>query len=195
MGSIAEAMAIDRNDASSMLQDIAGIERRTREAITYGSASTIMVVWGVLVFAGYLINWLTPRVATPTWLTIMVAGVGATFWIRFINRRARGAIQDHRISYAQIILIGFGFVWTIVMGRYDDDRIMGTFWPTLFMFGYTVMGLWLGRFFTIVGIAVTAAILVGFLWLGSWFHLWMACVMGGAFIGGGLWMRRLRTLL
>jgi len=185
-------MAIDRDDASTTLQDIEGVQRRTREQLTYASISSILIAWGVLVAGAYIYNHFQVQRAWQVWLAVILTGVGITIWSRVRYRKASGAPADNRVSYSMIALIVFGLIWSVLLGRMPD-RAMGTFWPTLFMFGYVVMGLWLGRFFTYCGVAVTGLALAGYFWLGAWFHLWMAAVMAGAFIGSGLWLRRLRT--
>ena len=64
------------------------------------------------------------------------------------------------------------------------------FWPTLFLFGYAVAGLWFGAAFTTIGIGLTALTLAAYFWSGAPFSLCMAVITGGGFILCGLWMRR-----
>jgi hypothetical protein len=58
------------------------------------------------------------------------------------------------------------------------------------MFGYALAGIWFGRAFIILGLMVTALTVVGYLWVGPWFNLYMAVVDGGGLMLCGLWMRR-----
>jgi hypothetical protein len=39
-------------------------------------------------------------------------------------------------------------------------------------------------------LGLSALVLVGYLWSGEWFNLWLAAVNGGGFILCGGWMRR-----
>ena len=64
------------------------------------------------------------------------------------------------------------------------------FWPTLFLFGYALAGLWFGAAFSAIGVGLTALILAGYACSGAAFPLWAAAVSGGGFILCGLWMRR-----
>ena len=57
------------------------------------------------------------------------------------------------------------------------------------MFGYAVAGLWLGRAFVVIGLLITALTVVGYLWSGAWFDLYLALVAGGGLALCGLWMR------
>jgi hypothetical protein len=67
---------------------------------------------------------------------------------------------------------------------------MDAFWPTLFMLGYTLAGLWFGLAFTALGLVLTALILAGYFWSGEWFSLWLAIFNGGGLILCGVLMRR-----
>src|SRR5262245_23163662 len=147
-------MAIDRNNASSSLKDIAGIERRTREQRTYASISTMLILWGVIIAGGYVYNHLHVGSARWVWAGILLLGVGINASYRAQYRRESGTPRDNRVLYAMMTVLAFGFLWGGVLGRLAD-REAGTFWPTLFMFGYVVMGFWLGKFFAICGIVVT----------------------------------------
>jgi hypothetical protein len=64
------------------------------------------------------------------------------------------------------------------------------FWPTLFLFGYALAGLWFGAAFSAIGLGLTALILAGYFWSGEAFILWQAFVSGFGFMLCGLWMRR-----
>ena len=41
-----------------------------------------------------------------------------------------------------------------------------------------------------IGLSITALTLIGYVYIGEGFDLWMAVVDGGGLILGGLWMRR-----
>ena len=82
-------MTIDRDEAATSLNDIADIQRRTREAMFYGGASPILILWGVLLAVGHVSTWLLDH-RPPTgwvWLGIDFFGFVATFAILFIRHR------------------------------------------------------------------------------------------------------------
>jgi hypothetical protein len=59
------------------------------------------------------------------------------------------------------------------------------------MMVYSIVGLWIGPAFVVIGLSITALTLVGYYAFASaWFDLWMAVVNGGGLMLGGLWMRR-----
>ena len=68
--------------------------------------------------------------------------------------------------------------------------LMYAFQPTLFLLGIILAGLWLGRFFVILGIVGIALIAVGYLQSEPWLRLWMAAVESGTLILGGIWLGR-----
>jgi hypothetical protein len=59
------------------------------------------------------------------------------------------------------------------------------------MFCYVLAGLWLGSFFIAVGVSVTALTVIGYVWTGAWYPLWLAATVGGGLIVSGVWLRRL----
>src|SRR5262249_62416313 len=69
------AMSIDPTEAAASLQDVAAIERRTREAVFYAGSSTIFIMWGVLVACGYGLTEFYPRSAGRVWVVLTAAGV------------------------------------------------------------------------------------------------------------------------
>ena len=52
---------IDRQQASAALADINDVVQRVRQSRIYDLASLMLIMWGVLVFGGYLVTWLSPR--------------------------------------------------------------------------------------------------------------------------------------
>jgi len=183
-------MTLDPKEAAASLDDIASVERRTRETLFYAGSSSILILWGVLSVIGNLVTWLAPRWATTAWVAIDVAGAAASFailwWQLPADRRRETAL---RWAATYIALFGFG---AAVMAEFWPvaPRQLDAFWPTLVYFGYVLAGIWIGRFFLYVGVGAIALILIGFFWLGPWFLPWMAVVLGGGLVAGGLWLRR-----
>jgi hypothetical protein len=181
---------IDSREAASALSDIAEIARRVRQSTIYNLASLMLIMWGVLVFAGYLVTWLSPRNAGYAWLAVYVAGIIGTVVISTYNR-ARSGIRtfDVRVLAAFLLFIAFGIFASVWLGHFTP-RQLGTFWPVYFMLVYTIAGLWVGTAFVAIGLGIIALTLTGYFFVGNAFDLWMAFVDGGGLILGGLWMRR-----
>ena len=180
---------IDRQQASEALAQIDDIARRVRQSRIYDLASLLLILWGVLVFAGYLVTWLTPRYAGYAWPAVYIAGIAGSAAISASNRARSGVRSfDIRMFAAFLLFIAFGsFVcW---LGHFTS-RQLGTFWPLYFMLFYTIAGLWIGQAFVAIGLGIAALTLVGYFFIGDAFDLWMAVVNGGGLMLGGLWMRR-----
>jgi hypothetical protein len=181
---------IDPGEAATALSDINEIARRVRQSTIYNLASLMLIMWGVLVFAGYLVTYLSPRHAGYAWIAVYVAGIAGTVVISASNH-ARSGIRtfDIRMFAAFLLFVVFGIFSSVWLGHFTP-RQMGTFWPIYFMLVYTLAGLWVGQAFVAIGLGIIALTLIGYFFVGGAFDLWMAFVNGGGLILGGLWMRR-----
>jgi hypothetical protein len=182
--------SIDPKEAASALSDIESIVHRVRQSRIYNLASLIMIMWGALVFAGYLDAWLLPRSAGHGWIVVYIAGIVGSIAIS-ASQHARDGVRtfDIRMFVAFVLFVAFGAFCSGVLAHLTP-RQMGTFWPIYFMLVYTIAGLWAGQAFVAIGIGITALTLIGYFFIGDAFDLWMAFVNGGGLILGGLWMRR-----
>jgi hypothetical protein len=184
-------MTIDPNEAATSLKDIALVERRTREALFYAGSSAIFIMWGILVASGYGLTELYPRSAWMIWLAIMALGCIGTASIIAMRRRARPQeARSWRIVWAMAALAAYGAVWSYLLGPVVPGGLMYAFQPTLFLLGIILAGLWLGRFFVILGLVGIALIAVGYFQSEPWLRLWMAAVESGTLIVGGIWLGR-----
>jgi hypothetical protein len=180
--------SIDPREAASALSDINEIARRVRQSTIYILASLILIMWGALTFAGYLVTYLSPRSAGYGWAAVYVAGIAGTIAISASNRRRSGIRTfDYRMLAAFLLFVAFG-MFCCWLGHFGP-RQLGTFWTINFMVVYTIAGLWVGRAFVAIGLGIIALTLVGYFLIGE-FDLWMAFVNGGGLMLGGLWMRR-----
>jgi len=183
-------MTIDSNEATTSLQDIATVERRTREAMFYGGSSAIFIMWGVLVACGYGLTELYPRPGI-IWLGVSAAGCAATALIIALRMRARPSeSRDWRVIWAMLALSTFGAAWSYLLGPVVPRHMMYAFQPSLFLLGVILLGLWLGRFFVALGLVGIALIVIGYLQAEPWLRLWMAAVQSGTLILGGVWLGR-----
>ena len=180
---------IDRSEASAALAEIDEMVRRVRQSRIYDLASRLMVMWGVLVFAGYLVTWWVPRHAVFGWIAVYAVGIAGSAWLG-VAGRPRTDVRTLNIkallAFAMFMTFGVFCCW---LGHFGP-RQLGAFWPVYFMTMYAIAGLWFGHAFIAIGVIVTALTLIGYFWIGSPFDLWMAFVNGGGLILGGLWMRR-----
>ena len=183
-------MSIESREAAAALSDIEDVVRRVRQSRIYNFASLMLIMWGVLVFAGYLVTYLSPRHAGYGWIAVYTAGLAGTILIsRFNQARAGVRTFDLRMLAAFLLVILFGIFVSAWLGHFSPRQI-STFWPIYFMLLYSIAGLWFGHAFVVIGLSISALALAGYFWAGGWFDLWMAFVDGGGLMLGGLWMRR-----
>jgi len=180
---------IDSQQATEALADVNDIVRRVRQSQIYHLASLIIIMWGALSFAGYLVTYLSPRHAGLAWPAVYVVGIAGSFAISaFGYSRTRIRTFDVRMLLALLLFIAFG-IFSCWFGHFTP-RQLGTFWPIYFMLVYTIAGLWVGHAFVVIGLSIAALTLIGYFFIGDTFDLWMAFVNGGGLMLGGLWMRR-----
>ncbi len=180
---------IDSLEAARALSDIEDVTKRVRQSQIYRLSSLLMILWGTLVFVGNLVTYLTPRYADKAWLSVYVLAIGGSVALGAAEKARSGVSSfDLRSLLAFIMFFAFGF-FVETIGHFGP-REMGAFWPIYFMLFYGLAGLWFGPAFTVFGLSVTVLTLVGYIFIGAAFPLWMAFVNGGGLIIGGLWMRR-----
>ncbi len=183
-------MSIDSREAASALSDISEIARRVRQSTIYRVSGLMLIMWGALTFAGYILSYLSPRQAGYGWVAVYIVGIVGTIALSPFNR-ARSGIRtfDVRMFAAFLLFVAFGIFTSVWLGHFTPRR-MGTFWPIYFMLFYTIAGLWVGSAFVAIGLGIIALTLIGYFFVGDAFDLWMAFVNGGGLILGGFWMRR-----
>jgi hypothetical protein len=178
---------IDPKAAEASLADIDVIVARLKQSTYYRGASTNIIIWGVLVALGYVANHFVPSQARTIWITVNGLGIIVSLILGLRLYRA-GLHIAGRITMAMLLFFGFGLAW-YQMGNFTI-RGTGAFWPSLFMFGYALAGLWLGRVFTWLGVSVALLVLAGYLWVDTGYEIYLAIVDGGGLVLAGLWMRR-----
>jgi hypothetical protein len=181
-------MTMDAAQAGAILAEVDSIVAKVRQSRLYRLTGALLVLWGAIVIAADLIGFAWPRWSVWTWAATNALGAAASFFML----RA-GADVPRRMPWrflaAFALFVAFGLLWSVGIGRFGP-RELDAFWPTLFLFGYALAGLWFGAAFTALGLGLSALIVAGYFWSGEWFTLWLAAVNGGGFILCGLWMRR-----
>jgi hypothetical protein len=181
---------IGRNEAAQALNEIDDIAARVRQSRIYNSTSLILILWGVVVFCAYIAGMLVPRQAGLVWIGANLLGIVGMIGISlFIHEKSGVRTFDWRVFIAVALLFAFGFFWSVGVAHLPA-RALNAFWATYWMLLYSVVGLWLGFGFLVIGLSITALTLIGYFFIGAHFELWMAFVNGGGLVLGGLWMRR-----
>jgi hypothetical protein len=184
-------MTMDPGEAAASLRHISAVEQRTREAMFYGGSSAIFILWGLLVLFGHALAELYPRSAGVTWLAVSAVGCAATALIIAARMRARPLeARDWRLLCAMLILSAFGTTWSFILGPVVPRHLVDAFQPSLILLGMVLAGLWLGRFFIVLGGTGIVLMLAGQFQAEPWSHLWSAIVSSGTLILGGVWLHR-----
>jgi hypothetical protein len=108
---------IDSQQASEALAEINEMTRRVRQSRIYNLASLMLIMWGALVFTGYLGSFLLPRYAGYLWAALNLAGVAGSFAISAFGYPRSGVRTfDVRMLIAFLLFFAFGFLCTSVLG-------------------------------------------------------------------------------
>ena len=179
-------------EAAQALSDIQDIVRRVRQSRVYDVASQIMIAAGVFVLVGNLANFAAPSRAAIIWIAVNVLTGASAAALSTMGARTPGVQRfDLRVLAAFLLFYAFGILCSVVLGHFGP-RELGAFWTIYFMLFYSMAGLWFGRAFVAIGLAITVLTLIGYFFVeGATFLLWMAAVNGGGLILSGLWMRRI----
>ena len=188
-------MNVSQEEAQASLSAIRDVTVRTQRAIASAYANPLLILWGVL--------WIIAYTATHFYLsyafhifTAMAAvggaGTAVIVWVLHSKapiQEASGSKLGWRITIFWILLCVYIPIWLFLLAPFSGLQC-NAFICTASMFAYIVMGLWFdNRFMIVLGLALTAAILVGFYILRDYYCLWMAFVGGGAIFGTGLYIR------
>jgi hypothetical protein len=179
---------ITKEEARASLEEIDRIILLTRRTIANGNAGPILVMWGVIWMIGYGVVQFDPRIGGSLWIALDAIGIASSIYFGSSSRHSpvKGPHRG-RIGLSWMILFGFAILWMYLLssrGNYGDHRA-AAYWPTIAMFAYILIGIWLDRFFIWLGALVTLATLFGFFFIGEYFYLWMAVVGGGGLVAGG----------
>jgi hypothetical protein len=180
-------MTISSQEAGATLAEIDSVVARVRQSRRYRLVGALLVLWGAIIAAADLIGFVWPRASIGTWVVANALGALASF--AMLRAGPDVPRMPWRFLAAFALFVAFGLLWSVGFGRFGP-RELDAFWPTLFLFGYAIAGVWFGAAFAALGVGLSALVLVGYLWSGEWFNLWLAAVNGGGFILCGLWMRR-----
>ncbi|TWC00507.1 hypothetical protein FBZ93_105304 [Bradyrhizobium macuxiense] len=182
---------IDSQQASAALNDINDIVHRLRQSQIYQTASLIIIMWGVLVFLGYIANYTWPPQGYAIWAVVDLVGIAGSIAIATFSGTGPGAgAFAIRLLMAFLLFIAFGIFCSVVLGHFGPRQML-VFWPVFTMLFYALAGLWFGYAFIVIALGSSALIVTAYFYAGPALLLWMALVHGGALVLGGLWMRRI----
>lgn len=186
-------MSLSQDQAAESLKEIDRTARRSALAYSYASASPYLIMWGLFWMLGYSVSDLSPKLANPLWTALLVVGIAGSM---LIGRRQRlsGLSQPMPSHpglrfFVTFFAIGMFITATYAIFGHAGLRQQAAFVPLIVALVYSVMGIWKGPRFLVLGIMIAALTLGGFFFLKEHFLLWMAVVGGGSLLVGGLWLK------
>lgn len=180
-------MTLNKDEAGAELAAIDDVVRRVKQSRIYRVSGEIAMIWGVMQFVQYGVYLLAPARFAWTWICVDAVGIMLTL---LMLQRAGGRVAGPaRMLAAFAVFYAFGFIWSGLLSHFGA-REESVFWHTLFLFGYSVAGIWFGAGFLAIGLGLTVLILAVYFFAGAAFPALIALVAGGGYILCGYWMRR-----
>ena len=185
-------MSLSQDQAAESLKEIDRTSQRSALAYSYARTSPYLIMWGLIWMAGYGLSDLYPRAGSWHWTALTLGGLLVSI---FIGRRqaASGDVPARPGTGLQVFVtffaIGLFITATYAIFGHAGPRQQAAFVPLIVALIYSVMGIWKGPRFLVMGIVIAALTLGGFFFLKDHFLLWMAVVGGGALVLGGLWLK------
>jgi hypothetical protein len=191
-------------EARAALAEAEHLLAHTRRALSQGPTAGLLILWGAIWMAADL----TTQFDQPAmqWLWAVLDVIGIVGWV-LIALRSRTTVKEPgrwRFGAAWGILFFYASLWMSLLvtqhwpqtaeqwQQFEPEyRRMSAFMHTIPMFAYVVAGLWLGRFFVILGGVVTVLIVGGLYFIPDYFFLWAGVTGGGALILSGIFVRKL----
>jgi hypothetical protein len=185
-------MTMTPSEAAARLAEIADATIKTRTAVSYGYASPLLILWGVIWMIGYGSGYVVSRAfSAMIWPWISLVGVAISVAYGMTAAKQCMNPQPLLARWGWLPILGFGLIWANLLGIRSHEQA-GAFFATLAMFGYVLLGMHRGRFFLWVGLSVTALTLLTYIYAGLYFDPIMGALGGGALIAGGVHLSKWR---
>ncbi len=193
-----------RAEAMAALADVDSIIASTRTAIAQGPTGSILILWGCIWAAADATIQFYPSTMQWIWLALDSVGFAATFWLVSRHRVQVRRPGRWRFMVFWAVLFIYAMLWMLLLMGNDLDktdgpwaeveptyRRMASFWHTVPMFAYIIIGMWLGRFLIWIGIVVTILTVAGLAFAPHHYYLWLAVTGGGSLALSGILINKL----
>jgi hypothetical protein len=188
---------LSKGDALTALEEIETVNSRTVQFRDYKDAAPYFFIWGIVIAGGNIAIHFLGDVASIYWALISFGAVILSVWIGRTqsNRKTSTATRrDWRLDNKGIGLT-FGVIYGFIMAStsilypvslIDANALIALFSAFIIM----VLGVWIGRRLVYIAMFMICAILVGYHFLTQYYFLVCGVTIGTAYIGGGIWLRR-----
>jgi hypothetical protein len=181
-------------DAARALREVEDSRAAMRRAIRAHRGHLYLWLWGAVWTAmALLVHFLGqrgfaffPYLVFPAILLSLAFGA-------YQSRQIRAPI-DKRFLRALASLLAFGVLWPVVLGGFGpppNDIRSFAFICLLVMQVYVLAGIWFDNYLLLIGLLVSALILIGLLFFAEVFWLWFAVFCGGPIFLSGFVVRYL----
>ena len=196
-------MEISSEKAQESLTEIQATTRTVTKSLGAAYASSILILWGVIIVLGFLGTHLliSPELERWIWyLWMSLVGMGSisTFLICWRQYKKGVPIKNPALAKAGwrdltfwLLLFAYLGIWLRLVNHWEGVQF-NAFICTVIMFAYVMMGLYEpgARFLLWLGLGATALILIGYYLIPrDYYYLWMAPAFGGALLGTGVYLR------
>jgi hypothetical protein len=184
-----EKLSITSQQAKESLSDIKRTSLRSAVFYEYKQASIYLILWGIMWFFGFGLGDLWQKESGWIWLNVGLIGFILTFVASLKNDK-----KFNIIIFLNWVIIGLGIsaLFSVIFWILPPitSQQVGAIITLVMAFMYIIIGFYEGFLYTIAGLAIICATLIGFFFVYENFGLWMAPSAGGSLVVIGLWMRR-----
>jgi len=182
-------MNVTPEEAERSLRDIEASRLAMRSLVRANRGHLYLWLWGAIWILISLLNWagVDRRGALSNGLA--AAGIVASFAIAFLQRSRVRSPVNLRFVGVCIAMLAFSYgVWPAFLGFPHSAKAAFGYGTLVWLQLYVVAGIWFDNYLLWLGIALTALILAGFLFLPAAF--WMLTILGGVLlVGTGFYVR------
>jgi hypothetical protein len=181
-------MNLTHDEAQEALSAIQQVTIQTRKAIAHGSSPYHMILWGTIWFLGFLLTHIFPSEYQGwIWIALTTPGIILSAFLGIRAGRRVRTPGGTKIAYLWLAVLGYCSInfWIAQPTSYKQVSLL----IVLFMmFGYVMMGIWVEKAATYIGLLVTGLALLGYFLSPSLFNLWMAILGGGTLVVSGVYI-------
>jgi len=188
-------------EARAALAAIDETHAETRRNIAGSLAGPVLIWWGIIwaVMLGYA---QLHSGQNRLWWVFIVAGFAGQWVIQKLRPPMVKQAPDWRAAAFWVGIFAYAGLFVLLLEPWDllhdlsaadnalVDRKITAYCSIVPMFAYVIIGPWVSRFFVILGLVMTALILVGYYFVPGWFYLWVGLVGGGSLIISGVFIRK-----
>ncbi len=176
------------HEPDALLADIARTQELSRRLHGYAQAAPHLIIWGAVWLVCNLGAYLRPDLSGLIWSAGLVAGIIGSFLagIRQHGAETQSGIAWRWAASILTVIAGMTTLLWILQPRLSEQ--VNAAWSLMVAVTYTLLGIWRGTRFLVLGLLVGAVVVVAWSAFRDLFSLVMAIAGGGALLLGGWWL-------